>query len=706
MAGKDLVPRPAALPPPAAAAPPFEQQKHRTESAARLAARALRRNRHVTVPLALPFVFWPGGLILHHYRATGFVLGIGLLTAVLVGYFAPSKWDRRSEQWYACATVSAGMTWLWLAAWLDPVRGPVTAIVLGSLLLAGCIAWGIPWWKHHRPRGRRKREALIAKWDGWWQSHAWAWNLGGSAITGVQIMGVTTRVEVAGLAGRHTKAHVDQVLPLIESGLDGFVDVGRVRAETVPGRPNHFWLFLKQANPLAQVVAWDPAIAPKSVHDPAPVGLTETGGWKMASLRVHAFIIGATNTGKSNHLLVRLASLTGCPDDRQVLIDLKGGRSARPVIEAAAAEYVITGVDEARMYLLMLVAENAMRLRYAYDGDEQLLATGDVPAIHTLIDETHGLTSVTNGDAECSGHLATITSQGRAVEIYVEVYTQYGALEESVRTEQTRGNLRFRVVYRVEMAAHGQFAIEEWNKLDASRLEEQGTCYIKDGPRALAEQVRAPKMPHDLLKRITAQNAALLGARPPLRLYCGEEMSPLGVTWQQWWDTRWLRLDPAFRGISPQYQAAAAGHPHAAAGTLAHAAAAAGPPPSEPGTGDGRAVAARIEAELPAVPDGFRPSPVDLRPVIIRQRAAFARALAGAAGRGGITPKQLAEESGMSTSWIHPVLKALAGQEAITQLRRGLYAPLPGADIHGALARVQADRDRLLGEAREKISAA
>jgi hypothetical protein len=519
MASKDLVPRPAARPPAAIPAPPFEQPKMRTENGARLAARALHRNRHVTVPLALPFVFWPGGMILHHYHAAGFVLGIGLLVTVLVAYFAPSKWDRRAEQRYACATVSAGMTWLWLAAWLDPVRGPVTAIVLGSLLLAGCIAWGIPWWKHHRPRGRRKREALIAKWDGWWQSHAWAWNLGGSAITGVWIMGVTTKVEVAGLAGRHTLAHVNQVIPLIESGLDGHVDVGRVRAETVPKQPSHFYLYFKQENPLAGVVEWDQSIAPASVRDPAPLGLTETGSWKLASLLVNCFVIGTTRSGKSNHLLVRLASLTGCPDDRQVVIDLKGGRSARPVLEAAAAEYVITSVDEARMYLRMLLAETAARSKYAYDGNEQLEPTEDVPAIHTLIDETHGLTSVANGDAECSRLLALVASQGAGLAIYMEVYTQYGALEESVQTEQTRGNLRLRVVYRVEMPEHGQFAIKEWNRLDASRLEEQGTCYVKDGPLALAEQVRAPKMPHGLLRQIAAQNAALLGARPPLRLY-------------------------------------------------------------------------------------------------------------------------------------------------------------------------------------------
>ena len=58
MASTDLVPRPAVQPPALAAAPPFEQPKRTTESGARLLARAVKRNRHITVPLAVPVVYW------------------------------------------------------------------------------------------------------------------------------------------------------------------------------------------------------------------------------------------------------------------------------------------------------------------------------------------------------------------------------------------------------------------------------------------------------------------------------------------------------------------------------------------------------------------------------------------------------------------------------------------------------------------------
>lgn len=714
MPSTELVPRPPGGPVATIPAPPWEQPKKASESGILRTFRTVRRNRHLTVPLAVPPVLFLAALILSRLGTEQILIAAAVLAtaAVMVWFFAPHKWTdasgkpRKGEVWYARLSALLAAGWLVTAACLGPAGG-IAGIVLASVLTAGTGTWGYLWWHHKRPRGQRKRDALIAKWDFWWQRHCWNWNLGGSAIVNVWLMGVTTKLELAGIAGTHTKAHVDQVLPLIESGLDGYVDVGRVRSEVVPGRPNHFYLYLKQANPLAEVVTYDMGLAPRSVRDLAPLGVSETGSWRMVPMLCNSFILGTTRSGKTNHLLVRVASLSGCRDDRQVLIALKGGRSARPVLEAGGIEYVITSVDEARMYFLMLVTETNFRGKYAYGGDDQLDPTEDVPAIHTLVDETHGLTSVTNGDAECARHMAIVASQGSGVLLFLDVDTQYGSLEESVRTEQTRGNLRQRVVFRVEMSAHGQFAFEDWSKLDASRLEEIGTCYFKDGPKSPAEQVRTPHMPHDLLKRITAQNAALMGARPPLRLYCGEEMSPAGMTWQEWWDKRWLRLDPAFREISPQYQAAIAGHPHQAAGILADAAQSAGAPPSaEPGTGDGRSAADRIAAEIDAipVPDDFEPERMNLAPAMAQRKASFAAALSGAAERGGITPQQLEDESGMSRSWIMQMLRSLSERGASAKLSRGLYVPAPGADIREAIRMVEAGNDQLLAEARQMVS--
>lgn len=706
MPGKEIVPRPA-VPPPVVTTPPWQGQDPELVPAYRW----LWRHRHWTVPVFLLPGMWLAALTLHLLGYASYALITGGVIAGITVAGAQLKWDRPAEQWYARLTAVAAWLWLWIGAWLGPAHlWPTIALAVTMAV------WGYFWWRHKRPRGHRRRQKLIGKWDAWWQSHCWNWNLGGSHVIGVWPMGVTTKVRIQGIAGRHSIQHVNQVMHLIESGADGHADTGMIRAEVVKGKPSQFDLYFKKENPLKGIVDYDPSLAPRSVHEQYALGLTETGTWKMEPLRINSFVIGATREGKSNHLLVRLAALTGCADDRQVLIDLKGGRSSRPVLAAAAADYVITEVDEARTYYRMLNAETLARSKYAYfDEEEQLRATDEVPAIHTLVDEVHGLTSVTNGDTECARLQGTIASQGSGLEIYLDIFTQHGSLEESVRTEQTRGNLKLRVVYRVEEARHGAYVIPEYSKMDASKLEEKGTCYVKDGPKATVEQVRAPFMPHKLLRKIAAQNARMVADRPPLTLYCGSEIAYGDITWQQWWDSRWGRLDPAFHDISPQYQECAAirsasSPAEAFAATEAARAAAvpAAPLPADPGEGDAASAAERIRLELAdahrGVPSNFVPPKVNLRPVITRQKDTFATALESAPPE-GISPTQLMDESGMSSGWVYQKLSGLVEAGVATKLGRGRYAPVAGGDIREAMSALDAGNEHLYREARETVDA-
>lgn len=705
--------------------PPAIPQDRQRESEA-LAVRAFRggvRNRHVTVPLAVPPVMWTAGEIMHAYGVAPYAGVAGTVFAGAVWFFAPHKWTdsagqaRTAEVRYARLSAVSAAGWLSAAAWLGPASG-LAGEILGGTLVAGGIAWGIPWWRHKRPRGMRRRQRMVLKWDAWWQSHCPAWGLQGSRVIDAREAHVTIRIRVQLWAGRQSVQQVRGAVHLIESGLEGIADIGRVRVEPVKGNPSQADLFFKRDNPLREVVEWDPALAPKSVHDDAVDGRTETGQWKTVPMRVNKFVNGKTRSGKSNDLLVSVAQLSGCPDDRQVLIDLKGGRSARPLLAAGAVDYVITEVDEARMYLLMLTQEIRARAMYAYTGEEQLLATVDTPAIHTLIDEVHGLTSVQNGDTECANHLATVASEGSGLEVYAEVYTQYGSLEDSVRTEQTRSNLTLRKCYAVEEARHGQFTIPEYDRFDASKLEEKGTHLLKLG-KTFPEQIRSPHMPHPLLKSITAANARRLAPRLPWRLACGAWQCPAGGTWQEWLDRRWLRLHPAFRDISPQHAEAARRYGTEAAVTgvtetpreYAVAGVTVGPAetvtiapaPSAPGEGDGASVAARIEAEAsgPDIPPPDRKTRARAATAMRQQKEAFADALAGASR--GISPAQLQDESGMSSSWVHQMLTALTARGAVTKIRHGLYAPVPPADMLEALRAVESDHDALARDAGQRV---
>ena len=721
MPGKELMPRPANLTP-VPPAPPFPERTVTSESGIVRLARWTRRKSHFTIPLAAPFALWLSALTLHIAHQAPYVLPLcGGIFSACVWFFAPHKWDRPREQWYARLSVILAALWLWLAAAIGPAGSMTGSVTFAAVLIAGTGTWGYFWWQHHRPRGMRKRHKLIAQCDAWWLSHCHNWDLGGSYVIDANLSRVTLTVRVQGIAGRHTFQHFQQALPLIESAAEGHADIGLVRVAKVKGHPSQCDVILKQENPLQGVVEYDMALAPQSVHDPAPFGKLESGSWKMTSLRKNRFTNGESRSGKSNDLLVGVANLSGCRDARIVLIDLKGGRSARPVLESGAAEYVITDIDEARLYLRMTVAECQMRAKHAYDGNEQLLATEDIPAVVTIIDEVHGLTSTMNGDSECSALLALAASQGMGLEEYIWAFTQFGSLEESVRTEQTRGNLTMRVCYRVAEARHGAYCIPEYSKLDASKLEEDGTCYMKDGKDAIPEQIRAAHMPHQLLARIAGQNARLLGERPPRRLYCGDlvayRTADGDVTWQQWWDARWLRLDEAFHKDSPQYQAAvtAFGGETAVTGvTAADAGRASRPVPSPaPGTGDAAAAAARLAEDnadlMSRLPDDWQPDPgivARIPAALASQEDRFADALGTATADSPVTPKELKELSGFGNSWIHDRLAALTEIGQVTQVSRGRYAALPGADIRAGLQTIKERQAALGKEAREKINTA
>src|SRR5581483_1054450 len=240
MPGQAVVLRPAApVAVPPSGGPPFPQrdQQRKSESAPIALARWAKRNGHFTVPLAIPPAMWLAALVLHAFRLAGYTALGGVFLTCCVCFFAPHKWDRKAERWYARLSAGLGSAWLWLAAWLGPLGGFVTEVALGSALLAGAGAWGWFWYRHKRPRGQRQRERLIAECNAWWQGHCWNWSLGGSLAADAQLSGVTLRMRIQGVAGRHSWQQFEQVLPLIESAAEGHADIGLVRIGKVKGHP-------------------------------------------------------------------------------------------------------------------------------------------------------------------------------------------------------------------------------------------------------------------------------------------------------------------------------------------------------------------------------------------------------------------------------------------------------------------------------------
>jgi hypothetical protein len=682
------------------------------------------RNRHVTIPLAVPAAMLAAGAILHGAHL-GFEAGLTAAAASVTTWFVAAKaevtrdgqqkpkwprdprirdWRWASELAYVRSTVGGGTLWLFLAAMFGPTQTWLE-VMLGAL----CAAWGGLFWWHKRPRdrkARRRHERHVQSLNMWWQMHAPAWSAGGSGIVDVRDHDGLESWLVQLWGGRQTHAVIRNLLPSLESALGGYVHHGMARSEINKANPSQVWIHLKRQDPLREVIEWDDSMAPGDITKPAPLGVKETGGWKRASLRKGWFIIGRTRSGKSNEESVMLATITRCRNARVLLIDRKGGRAARPWLPAL--DWVATSIEEARLVLRCMTAETAARGMYAYNGDEQLTPTDEVPTLFVFIDEAFWVTGETSGDARCAADLATISGAGQGVEIYPVVISQYGALDTTVRTEQTRSNLNGRMCFQTEHAEHGVFALGEdaRNGIDATKLEQKGTFYFREDAKTSPEQIRAPHFPHALARPSAVRNAELtdLYSRP-LRLYCGaqpisdEEGAP---TWQQVYDGRWSRLPAEFRRDAPQ-----------AAGPDA-------PAPPEDRTMPANKInlrpehpeAAAINADVAGDPDitdaailaarqaaAARGEPVDLLTEQDRRRHRFATLLQQAPQPpSGITPAQL-KASGMGRTFIHQQLNALIIAGAVIKTGDGLYSAT--ADVWAAMEKIRRDGDDLAAEARQ-----
>jgi hypothetical protein len=678
-------------------------------------SRWARRERHLSVPLLMPGVMLTAAEIVHALHHPGGVLAATAVIATATWFGAPSRWDRAAEQWYARATAIGAGSWLTAAAY-GGVHRPGALAMLG-----GCTAWGLAFWWHKRPRdkrARRRHARRVARWDEFWQSHAPAWGLTGSRVIDVEgapedpVESLLIQLS----SGRQSPASLKNVLPLIESGLDGYVHAGKTKLEPVSHRPSQVWLVMQKEDPLGEEIEWDPSWMADDITQPVPLGVLEDGRLIERVLLSSSLILGATRTGKSNELSLMLATITRALNSRALVIAPKGGRAGRPWLPALEA--FADDITEGRFLLEMGVAEIDARGKYAYNGNEQNTPTPECPALHIVIDEAFVVTSQIKGDTRCADAAAIIASQGAAVNVYIDFLSQYGGLAETVRTEQTRSNLPYRFSFRTEDPAHGVFALgdDARGKVDTTKLDEQGQFYFRHG-RTMLMMARAPHMPHALCRALAVENAAHSQLhKRPLKLYCGafpmlpDHDSP---TWQEAYDMRWRRLPETFLADAPQAQQVHDPSPADDAEGASSKIISERRYPDEV-----TALMDRINAgaaEFDVTDDDIRAAaasraargapPLDLAGATERKYRLFADACQAATRDEPASPKGLIEASGLSESWVHPELRRLIEAGALEQVGRGRYARIAGSDVWAAMEAIRGDGDRLAAEARELVGA-
>jgi hypothetical protein len=616
--------------------------------------RFAHRNRHWTLPVALIPVFGAAGLVLAIFRQHEGVIIAAAVAALFTWFFAPHKWTddkgrpRAGEVWYARLSVLAAGAWLSVASWTGITW--VTFAVMAGLVLV----WGGFWFAHKRPRSTPGDRGSVAEWDAWWQHHCREWGLIGSSVIATSTKGSMDTLTVQLWRGRQTVRSVRDAEGLIESALGGYVRHDGVRADKEPADTSRALLRIKRDEPLAGAKPWHPGMAISSITEPAPVGFAESGEDMLERLLSNWLMTGKTRSGKSNELSEFLASITGCDDARVWLIDMKGGRAARPWMPAV--DWCAVTMDEATLMLTTARDEIKARATYADDASEQLRPTREVPAIFLVIDEAYEVTSVAAGSAHLAALLAVISSQGFGVAFHVIVATQYGALDESVRTEQTRSNLLNRICFAVARPEHGAFTLTDWTRLDASRLKEQGSFYMQIGPEAKSAPGRGHQMSHDLVRQIAARHGAM--PRPGLTLYA--------VDHQEAYDARWQRLPQPFWRSAPQCEGLdPAVAPHSA--EIAHLP---DTPPAPAGAGDVKAA-------------------------LTRSRDQFAQALASA-GADGIAPRQLIRACGLSRSWVMTRLRDLQAEGVVARVGDGAYRASSAEAVLAAIEDARRRDDALL----------
>ena len=142
-----------------------------------------------------------------------------------------------------------------------------------------------------------------------------------------------------------------------------------------------------------------------TINDPFAIGIQEDGSiLKVRYRELHMMIIGATGMGKSNLLNVILSQLCNMVDTVVWVIDMKGGRTARPWLQAyaegraryPALDWVATTREEAALMMDAFEGAIAARMNSGVGGSK-ITPSASMPQIVLVCDEMAVLFSSDRG---------------------------------------------------------------------------------------------------------------------------------------------------------------------------------------------------------------------------------------------------------------------------------------------------------------------
>ena len=170
---------------------------------------------------------------------------------------------------------------------------------------------------------------------------------------------------------------------------------------------------------LNEVRELPPELRATTVRDPFAIGIQEDGSTLKITIReLHMFIVGTTGAGKSNLINLIIAQLASCVDTVIWVIDMKGGRTARPWVqawadgstEAPAIDWVATTREEAAMMMQAFLHAIDTRMNSSVGGSK-ITPSASMPQIIMICDETADLLGIMRGRRAAVGEEGTTNTQ-------------------------------------------------------------------------------------------------------------------------------------------------------------------------------------------------------------------------------------------------------------------------------------------------------
>jgi S-DNA-T family DNA segregation ATPase FtsK/SpoIIIE len=246
---------------------------------------------------------------------------------------------------------------------------------------------------------RRRQQAELASWVRFFTRV--------TKVRGVQVTSVVRHangVEVHGYLGKATDEHgVVTFGTLKDLGEEIATDL-RLAGDAVmfqqpdPDNAAAFVMHVRTRKGKRKIAYLPENARITSVNDPIELGLFDNGKpFRMLFREIAVMIVGVIGAGKSNLLQVIIGQAARCEDALVFVIDLKGGRMARPWlmpwvedpdgVRRPVIDWLATTRAEAKLMLETLIQAGEARSRSGAGG-EKITPRRNLPSVILIVDET------------------------------------------------------------------------------------------------------------------------------------------------------------------------------------------------------------------------------------------------------------------------------------------------------------------------------